>query len=125
MKKIMIILLGLWLTAAVGLTQDSQIRDIQFTIVGQWVNQNNNILEFTETKQVFLNGQKYGSFRPMVDADFTIIVDLSGTSKSTKKYFKFKRNDKNQWELLDISSKDPFEEKVFIRLVVNQEATDK
>ena len=129
-KTIMIVIislaLGLFLFSSPSPQSDKIIDDTQSSIIGQWVNKSNDLLEFTPNKQVFLNGQKYGNFHYMVDADSIIIVELnSTTAKNNRKYFKMKLDDKNQWVLIDVTVENQFEEKTFTRLNWIRETTDK
>ena len=132
MKKTIMILIislamGLFLFSSPPPQADKTMENAQLSLViGQWINEGNDLLEFTANKQVFLNGQKYGKYRFMVDADSIIIVELnSRTAKDNRKYFKMKFDDKTQWVLIDITMENQFEEKTFIRLNQVQETTDK
>lgn len=118
--------MGLILFSSPPPQADNTMEDTQSLVIGQWINEGNDLLDFTANKQVFLNGQKYGQYRFMVDADLIIIVELTNrTSKNNRKYFKMKIDDKTQWVLIDITVENRFEEKTFIRLNQIQETTDK
>jgi hypothetical protein len=129
-KTIMIVIIslamGLFLFSSPPPQTDKPMVDARSLIIGQWINEGNDLLEFTANKQIFLNGQKYGQFRFMVDADSIIIVELNNrTAKNNRKYFKMKIENKTQWVLIDITMENRFEKKTFIRLNQVQKPTDK
>ena len=118
--------MGLFLFSSPPPQADETIDNTQSLVIGQWINEGNDLLEFTANKRVFLNGQKYGQFRFMVDADSIIIVELNNrTAKNNRKYFKMKIDDKTQWILIDITMENQFEKKTFTRFNQIQETTDK
>ena len=118
--------MGLFLFSSPPPQSDKTIEDARLlSVIGQWINKGNDLLEFTANKQVFLNGQKYGNFHYMADAASMIIVKLDVKTKNNIKQFMLKKGQDNQMVLIDITMENQFKEKTFIRLNQVQKPTDK
>ena len=120
MKIFLKIILSVFLLSGFMCAQPQDSNDTitpQPLIIGQWINQNQDVLDFTVEKEVYLNGEKIGLYREMVDAGSIYIVDLNHPmNDQEKRFYEIQIDKNNQVILIDTSAEgDQIENKIFTR----------
>ena len=120
MKKIIMSTLAILFVVLLAGSLENYAKQQNF-IVGQWMNQKNDILKFTSDKKVFLNGKEVGKYTYKDKTNEIIVVDLNSSSKNTnREYYKLDRDKQNKLTLTNMNpekqSKDMTFNKIYPRL---------
>lgn len=84
--------------------------------LGQWINQNNDILQFTSDYKVFLNGQEVGKFKYNNATEEIIIKYKSSSNDIKEEYYKLVKDKQNSFQLINMDSEKNSKEKTFSKI---------